>query len=441
MKFKKAIALALSSLMVFSVFAGCSNSGDSGSSGEKTNISFTSWGDANTTDDVMIQEVAIAVDRFNEENDKNIEITLEVYTNDTYMTKINAMAASNTMPDAMMQQPGQKCRDYANAGKLQALNEYLDADQEWKDSFINGAFDQVTFDDEIYAIPISYAASCVFYNTELFENAGVNASDIKTWDDFLAACEKIKAVGKIPLAVSAKDAWCVAMIASYLAQRIGGMEPIEQIRDREEGYTFDQDCFVQAATLTKELFDKEYVQSSAVGDANDMATAYVTSGQAAMLVQGSWCIGNFHKEGSEAVADKMGVFSFPTVEGGKGEQNRWMAKTDNIAMGVDGEHYDECIVFLKHMSGDDLQKATAEIAGKVPITNVEYDKSVAPVEMQYVTDLMNEDGALTMMFFDEAFGNAFGTEWNNAINAVVTGTKTPEQAMADLQEYCVNAQE
>ena len=116
MKFKKAIALALSSLMVFSVFAGCSNSGDSGSSGEKTNISFTSWGDANTTDDVMIQEVAIAVDRFNEENDKNIEITLEVYTNDTYMTKINAMAASNTMPDAMMQQPGQKCRDYANAG-------------------------------------------------------------------------------------------------------------------------------------------------------------------------------------------------------------------------------------------------------------------------------------------------------------------------------------
>ena len=90
MKFKKAIALALSSLMVFSVFAGCSNSGDSGSSGEKTNISFTSWGDANTTDDVMIQEVAIAVDRFNEENDKNIEITLEVYTSDTYMTKINA---------------------------------------------------------------------------------------------------------------------------------------------------------------------------------------------------------------------------------------------------------------------------------------------------------------------------------------------------------------
>lgn len=61
--------------------------------------------------------------------------------------------------------------------------------------------------------------------------------------------------------------------------------------------------------------------------------------------------------------------------------------------------------------------------------------------MQYVTDLMESEGVQTMMFFDEAFGNAFGTEWNNAIAGVITGTKTPEQAMSDLQAYCESAQE
>ena len=448
MKAKKLLAIVAASAMMLTAFTACNNgggSGDSGDSGdgkEVVELTLTYNAERATNTDLMVEEFYKAVDAFNENSSESgVKVNMEVYPSDQYETKINAFASANDMPDLVYQAPGKKLWEYAEAGKYVDLKPYLEADQEWYDSFVDGAFVNTEYKDGIYAMPLNLAFACVFYNTEIFEEAGVNADDINTWDDFLAACEKIKAVGKIPLAVSAKDAWCVAMIASYLAQRIGGMEPIEQIRDREEGYTFDQDCFVQAATLTKELFDKEYVQSSAVGDANDMATAYVTSGQAAMLVQGSWCIGNFHKEGSEAVTDKMGVFCFPTVEGGKGEQNRWMAKTDNIAMGVDGEHYDECIVFLKHMSGDDLQKATAEIAGKVPITNVEYDKSVAPVEMQYVTDLMNEDGALTMMFFDEAFGNAFGTEWNNAINAVVTGTKTPEQAMSDLQAYCESAQE
>ena len=436
MKFKKAIALALSSLMVFSVFAGCSNSGDSGSSGEKTNISFTSWGDANTTDDVMIQEVAIAVDRFNEENDKNIEITLEVYTSDTYMTKINAMAASNTMPDAMMQQPGQKCRDYANAGKLQALNEYLDADQEWKDSFINGAFDQVTFDDEIYAIPISYAASCVFYNTELFENAGVNASDIKTWDDFLAACQSLKDSGVIPLtmATSSSAAWCIALFTAYLAQRMGGLEPMEAIAARKEGYTFDQDCFIKAGEMTKDLLDKGYIQSSSLGDSADQATAYFTSGRAAMLCQGSWVIGQLNAEGSEIIG-KVGVFTFPQVEGGKGDDHMWMVKTDNVSMSSDSENKEAVLEWMRYLTADEFQSVSvAQKAGKIPITDVEVDLSATPAEVQSVSkELESSTGGF--MFFDEWFGNALGTEWNNTLNAIMAGTKTSEQAFKDLQTY------
>ncbi len=447
MKAKKLLAIVAASAMMLTAFTACNNgggSGDSGDSGdgkEVVELTLTYNAERATNTDLMVEEFYKAVDAFNENSSESgVKVNMEVYPSDQYETKINAFASANDMPDLVYQAPGKKLWEYAEAGKYVDLKPYLEADQEWYDSFVDGAFVNTEYKDGIYAMPLNLAFACVFYNTEIFDEVGVVAADIKTWDDLVAASEKIKAAGYTPLTVSVKDAWCVTMIASYLAQRIGGMDPINAITNRDEGYTFNQDCFIQAATLLKDYVDAGYVQSSAVGDANDMATAYFKSGEASMLVQGSWAIGGFHEEGSKII-DKVGVFSFPTVAGGKGEQNRWMGKTDNIAMGIDGEHYDECIVFLKHMSGDDLQKATAEIAGKVPITKVDYDASVAPKEMQYVTDLMESEGVQTMMFFDEAFGNAFGTEWNNAIAGVITGTKTPEQAMSDLQAYCESAQE
>lgn len=448
MKAKKLLAIVAASAMMLTAFTACDNgggSGDASGSGdgkEAVELVLTYNAERSTNTDLMVEQFYVAVDEFNKKSEETgVSVKMEIYPAEQYNTKINALASANTMPDLVYYAPGKKLWEYAEAGKFVDIKPYLEADQEWYDSFVDGAFVNTEYKDGIYAMPLNLAFACTFYNTEIFEQAGVKAEDIKTWDDFVAASEKIKAIGKTPLTVSVKDAWCVTMIASYLAQRIGGMEPIEAITNRDEGYTFNQDCFIDAATLLKDYFDAGYVQASAIGDSNDMATAYFKSGDAAMLVQGSWAIGGFHTDDAAAITGKVGVFSFPAVEGGKGEQNRWMGKTDNIALGVDGTHYDECITFLKHMSGDELQRATAEIAGKVPVTKVEYDASVAPEEMQYVTDLMEKDGVQTMMFFDEAFGNAFGTEWNNAIASVITGTKTPEQAMADLQTYCETAQE
>ena len=417
MKFRKTLALTLSSLMALSFFTSCSDNGGSssssvtsssgGDSNEPVTITYSTWASPDTSDDVMLAEVYRAAESFAENNDKNITIEIQNYGSE-YDAKINAMAAANTLPDTMQQQPGQKCTTYGKLGKLEVLNKYLDEDEKWKNSFAEGMFSQV---------------------------------DIKTWEDFLDACETLKQHGTIPLAMASSSGagWCISLFTAYLAQRLGGLEPMEAIAEREEGYTFDQENFIEAGRMTLDLLKKGYIQASSIGDSADQANAYFTSGQAAMICQGSWVVGALNAEGSQVIG-KIGVIPFPSVDGGKGDASVWMGKTDNVSMSADSEHKDAVLEWMKYVTSDKFQtESIAYKSGKIPTTNITVDESKVPDGFMSVSTAL-KDSAGTFMFFDEWFGAALGSEWNGALNAIMTELKTPEKAFADLQDYAVNRQ-
>lgn len=446
MKFRKTLSIALSSAMLLSIFAGCADNGGSSesqsASGSTSNkapvkIQWSTWATPDTSNDVMMTEVYRAVEKFSKENN-GIEIEIMNFGSE-YQTKINAMAAAGTLPDCMMQQPGQKCTDYGKAGKLEQLDQYLDADANWKNSFSKGMFSQVELDGKRYAVPISFAASCIFYNKDIFTEANVKAEDIKTWDDFLAACDKLKKTGKIPLAMAteSKSAWCIALFTAYLAQRNGGLEPMEKIATRGEGYTFNQDCFIKAGKMTLDLLEKGYIQDSSLGDSADKATAYFSAGDAAMLCQGSWVIGALNAEDSKIVG-KIGVVPFPAVTGGKGDASVWMGKTDNLSMSAASKNKDAVIELMKYLTSESFQKESiAYKSGKIPSTEIKVDESKVPDGFMSVSTAL-KSSAGTFMFFDEWFGSAVGSEWNSALNSIMAKVKTPEKAFADLQTYVVN---
>jgi raffinose/stachyose/melibiose transport system substrate-binding protein len=89
------------------------------------------------------------------------------------------------------------------------------------------------------------------------------------------------------------------------------------------------------------------------------------------------------------------------------------------------------------MTSDPIQKATAEVAGKIPVTDVEIDVEVAPVEFKYLSDCM-QSATGVFNFYDEALGSEIGDEYNNTMAAILAGTSTPEDAFESLQEYTEN---
>ena len=81
---KRKVALALTSVMVLSIVGGCSSSdggskGGSGDSGDKVVMNMTTLNGG--TNDVFAEALQKEIDKFNADNEYNVEIQLECYSN------------------------------------------------------------------------------------------------------------------------------------------------------------------------------------------------------------------------------------------------------------------------------------------------------------------------------------------------------------------------
>lgn len=79
---------------------------------------------------------------------------------------------------------------YVNAGAAADLTDILEnQEKDWYATFTDGIFDRLTYDGKIMAVPTNFAAACVYYNTELFEKAGVEVPT--TYDELIDVCKKL----------------------------------------------------------------------------------------------------------------------------------------------------------------------------------------------------------------------------------------------------------
>ena len=333
MKLKRVLATVLSAAMVLSCLAGCgsstadtsagstsssastdSASTDSASadSGEVQEITWMFWDDLNATEDLISIGYKETIDRFNKDYEGKYHVTPITTNLEEYYTKLNALVAAGETPDVFIASPGANLNDYALTGVAAKLDDYL-ADG-WKDTFTSDAvFAGGTYSDGIYAIPLNIAAACVFYNTEMFEKAGAEVP--KTFDELLTSCQKLQDAGYTPITISAGTAWCLSMVAGYLCDRNGLV--LSDIADHKTDWKDEK--VINAGKQIQEL--SKYFQKTAAGDDNDIATAAFYNEEAAILIQGSWAIGQINGSCAEGFADKVGVFAFPAVTGGNPDAN------------------------------------------------------------------------------------------------------------------------
>jgi len=442
---KKLFATMLCITMIVGMLSGCSggsgSSGDSqsdsgGSSdsdtsennGEVVEIKWMFWDDLSATEDLMSQGYAKVLERFNEAYKGKYHVSAITTNLDEYDTKLNALIAAKTTPDVFICNPGPHLTQYVEAGVAADLTPILNGEEsEWYDGFTDGIFERMTYDGKIYAVPTNFAAALVFYNTEIFEQAGVSAP--KTYNEWIDVCETLQTQGYTPITVSAGTAWCLSMIAGYLCDREGG--PDNLIGANAGTLDWTSDTFVHAGEKLVEL--SKYFQETAAGDSNDQATAAFYNGEAAMLVQGSWVIGQINGANPD-FEEKCGVFSFPGIEGGA-DPNRMIVKTDNLVMSSTTKHQDAAIALMKFFTDETAQKYTAEVSGKIPVISVDYDESVAPAQLSYVMDIL-KDSTGTLGFYNESLASVeAGDVFDNSMVELFLGATTPKEAFQNVQTF------
>lgn len=448
---KKLLSVLLSTAMLVSLLSGCgetttetaqstettetadaaeaeTETAETEASGEVVEISWMFWDDLEATEDLMSKGYAEVIDRFNTQYEGVYHCTPITTNLEEYDTKLNALIAANDCPDVYICNPGPNLTQYVEAGAAMDLTDLLqNQEADWYGTFTDGIFERMTYDGKIYAVPTNFAAALVFYNTEMFADAGVEVPT--TYDEWLAACQTLQDAGYTPISCSAGTAWCLSMIAGYLCDREGGPDNLIGVNSGTLDWTTD--TFINAATKLSEL--SKYFQPTAAGDSNDQATAAFYNGEAAMLVQGSWVIGQINGNNPD-FESKCGVFSFPAIEGGA-DPNRMIVKTDNLVVSSTTESVDACVALMKCFTDETAQKYTAEVSGKIPVIDVAYDETVAPAQLGYVMDILSKATG-TLGFYNESLASVeAGDTFDNAMVDIFLGNVTVEDGIQSIQDF------
>ena len=438
MKKRRILATLMTAAMFATTLTGCGgDSGNSGNSGGSTNnsgnssssgkkdkdsvqeITWMFWDDLDATEDLISLGYKETIERFNKDYEGQYRVKPITTNLEEYYNKLNALVAAGETPDVFIVSPGPQLTDYVEPGVAAPLDDYLNKDG-WKDSFTSDAvFTQQTYDGKIYAVPLNTAAACCFYNTEMFEKAG--ASVPKNWDEMIKTCDKLKAAGYTPVTISAGTAWCLSMVAGYMCEAEGVSLP--KLADGSASWTDGK----LENVCNKLVQFSDYFQRTAAGDTNDVATANFYNENAAILIQGSWVIGQINGSNPD-FESKCGVFQFPGVE-------RIIAKSDSLCMSSSTKNPDGAAALIKYFTDDTAQKYTAEKGGKIPVTKVKYDESVAPKQLAYVMDVFkNAKG--TFGFYNESMPTTeTGAHFDDTMVSVFLGDLKPADAAKDMEDY------
>jgi len=179
-------------------------------------------------------------------------------------------------------------------------------------------------------LPFSMQGFGIYYNKDLFKKAGLDpAKAPKSEADFLAACEKLKAAGIVPI-VTGKD-YTIDFFLRVLVANIAG--PGYQSMVTSDS-VFATPEFKKAATFVKTLVDKGYIEKAGLTRPYFMdAIDAFSAGSGGMFVGLLSDVGNWKKFSDSLGIANVGYFPNVNLTGSK-YKDQQSAQPAGIGWGI-----------------------------------------------------------------------------------------------------------
>jgi len=270
-----------------------------------------SWGGV----DSKAETLKYVLSQFENAN-PDIRVTNESLFGEDFLPKIKTDFASGNDPDVFGLWPGSDISMLVNAGKVADLTGMLENTPEWKNNFNPDMWSYTTYNSKIYGLPVEIIFECMFINKDIF-----NMFDVKipeNFDELKDAVVKFRKNKIIPIAFNTEAE------GTYLYQNlipvVGGKEDTEQ--PFSDGKI--KQSHITAMNLIKELYDLGAFPEDCFTISNNERNVLFKEKRAAMIVQGSWYIGDFDE--ADTTVD---IIPFPYVKG-------FEAHRDTMVYGLGG---------------------------------------------------------------------------------------------------------
>ncbi len=244
--------------------------------------------------------------------------------------------------------------DFVDQGIAAPLDDYMT--QDFKDRFFPVFLEPSVMQEKTYGLPVAASARAMYYNKDLFEQAGITEVP-DTWDELAEAAKKIGALGDDIAGFGLQGKEIETDVYFYYAFWAYGGELVEE--DGTSG--LDSDAGYKAAEMYKSLIDSGATQPGVTSYNREDVQNLFKQGKVGMMITAPF-LSNQIKE--EAPDLKYGVAAIPA--GPEGDRGTY-GVTDSIIMFENSENKDLAWKFLDQLFTTEWRAKFTSGEGFLPV--------------------------------------------------------------------------
>lgn len=376
-------------------------------------------------------------DKVQEFSDADNGITVKtdfVYEEKSYYDKLRTRIATGEFPDLFEDYGGARDKDYVESGLLVDLQPYLDADPEWKNSFVNILGDwQYEGHPGQYGLPTDMYCVGIFYNKTIFSELGLDIPE--SMDEFTAVCDKLLANGYVPMSLGEKDPYRAGHFLNNLVLKSIGAEGVMDLGKRKIAY--DGPEMMKLFKMIYDFNNKGYFGPNAINKDASMARADFHNRVSAMHFDGTWAISPIDES---AISGQVGFFAFPYID--EKYAGCWQGGNNggvSVVNTGDQARIDAAVELLKALTSPELMAAKQKAAkgGIYPVKFTGDASVVSPLAVE-VSEKMTAATELKSDIQNYDINTKMLDTVRNALQGLFVGG-TPEECAKDIMRV-VNAE-
>jgi glucose/mannose transport system substrate-binding protein len=331
--------------------------------------------------------------------------------------------AGNNPPDTWQSHPGYELLgQYVAPGYCEPITDLYKSDG-WDNAFPKELVaNLMTKDRQIYAVLAGiHRGNVLWFNAKLLEKNGIKVGNQMSFDEFFAACDKLKETGIAPLGVGDSGIWTSAEL--FENTLLGVLGP-KDWTDLFAGAIQWDDPRVKGAMR---LFAKmqNYVNPDHSALSWDQAIQQLIEGKVAFSSMGDWADGEFVKANLKEKED-FGWVSHPGTSGA------FIIVADGFTLAKGAPHKEAAIAWLKSIGSKEAQEAFNPLKGSIP-ARTDVDRSKFDGYHQWSMDSFAKDKLVPSCVQGEAAPAAFQQALNDAVTTFVVDKNVDNFANALVQ--------
>ena len=296
----------------------------------------------------------MVIEKFEAAN-PDITVKWNLFDHEGYKTSIRNFLTADA-PDVAAWYAGNRMAPFVEAGLFDDVSDVW-ADNNLYEEMASTA-PSMTIDDKQWGVPYTYYQWGIYYRKDIFAEKGIEVPT--NWEEFLAACAKLKADGITPITIGSKYLWTTAGVFDYLNLRTNGYEVHNDLTAGKIKYTDPR--IVKVFEHWAELVEPGYFIEDHAAYSWQEALAPMVQGEAAMYVMGNFAVAPLREAG--LTDDQLGFMQFPEITPGIPMAEE--APTDTFHIPANAKNKEDARRFLAFLASAEVQTEVNKVLGQLP---------------------------------------------------------------------------